>query len=89
MDISQISSLIKNKNQSLNIDYSFDFLNKKSSNIEIKPHKILIEKEINQLNKAHKCHFKYCGMVFKEKGNLKNHLRAHVRLKRLYLFILY
>lgn len=29
-------------------------------------------------NVIHKCPFETCGKVFREKGNLRNHLRAHV-----------
>jgi hypothetical protein len=40
----------------------------------------------------HKCHFENCKRVFKEKGNLKTHLRTHViryknRLVRDHFFV--
>lgn len=35
--------------------------------------------KFHENSKSHVCPFKNCGKVFKEKGNLKNHIRAHVR----------
>lgn len=36
----------------------------------------------------HKCPYDCCGKEFKEKGNLRNHLRSHVRLKLIFLKII-
>lgn len=35
--------------------------------------------KFHENSKNHVCPYKNCGKVFKEKGNLKNHIRAHVR----------
>lgn len=53
-----------------------------ASNAKIKEHIDLSSVDINQQKnqtKYYTCPFEFCGKYFKERGNLKTHLRVHVR----------
>jgi hypothetical protein len=84
------NSLVKESNEGSfsETHISAENKNKNISTIfVVNPNPIVLNKEelvsipnskFHENSKSHVCPFKNCGKEFKEKGNLKNHIRAHV-----------